>query len=132
MGPTYNEDADPTSPPKERPASTTTDFSAADLGLQVVAMSRGKPMFPLDVLLQRFQDPSPEADEIKSMRQAFEEEFGDSTNNSEQSTGIARANASCDYSVDEGLRPLNVERQVNLQCTLITDFASTERWGFPT
>lgn len=131
MDPINSEDADSASPPKERPASSAAVLSAADLGLQVVAMSRGKPIFPAEVLLRRFEDPSAEAEEVRSLQKAFEQEFGDaSTDNSDRNAGAARTNASCDYSVDEGLRPVNVERQVNLQCTPISEFQSVERWGW--
>ena len=86
------------------------------MGLKIIAVSRGKPVFPTSVLMERFEAGSPEYDEVQKLKEAFEAEFGVETANQSSSTAPTRANAPCDFSVDEGLRPLDTGRTVELRC----------------
>lgn len=104
------------SPPAERPPSSTAAPSADTMGLKIIAVSRGKPVFPTSVLMERFEAGSPEYDEVQKLKEVFEAEFGVETANQSSSTAPTRANAPCDFSVDEGLRPLDTGRTVELRC----------------
>lgn len=94
-------------------------------------MTRGKPVFPLTVLMNRFNDGSGEQNAIKEMKKAFETEFGGAEVGATGGGGglpNLRASATCDYTVDEGLRPLDVSRCVDLACKPIAEF-TVERLG---
>ena len=105
------------SPPAERPPSTTADPSAETMGLKIIAVSRGKPVFPTSVMMDRFEAGSFEQNEVQKLKEAFEAEFGaENANQSSNPATTTRANAPCDYSVDEGLRPLDTARTVELRC----------------
>jgi hypothetical protein len=86
------------------------------MGLKIIAVSRGKPVFPTSVVMERFEAGSPEQDEVKKLKEAFEAEFGAENANQSSNPAPARANAVCDYSVDEGLRPVDTTRTVELRC----------------
>lgn len=71
----------------------------------------------------RFDEGSAEIEEIKRMQKAFEDEFG-GQNTSSDRAGDVRASGVCDYSVDEGLRPVDISRAADLPVTPLADLAA--------
>ncbi|CAK9076028.1 unnamed protein product [Durusdinium trenchii] len=122
----YDNNAD--SPPKERPPTSTAAPTAETMGLSLVALTRGKPTFPLSVLLGRFQNDSPEQEEVKQLQKQFLEEFGEAGDPTARTTTPSRAHGVCDYTVDEGLKPLDTSRTVNLTAIPVASFTG-ERLG---
>ena len=105
-------------------------MTAETLGLKIIPINRGKPVFPLTILMNRFSDGSDEQDQIKEMKKTFETEFGEADAGA-TGGGVpqnVRASATCDYSVDEGLRPLDISRCVDLACKPIAEFTA-EAWA---
>ena len=116
------EDNNADSPPKERPPTSTAAPTAETMGLSLVALTRGKPTFPLSVLLGRFQNDSPEQEEVKQLQKQFLEEFGEAGDPTARTTTPSRAHGVCDYTVDEGLKPLDTSRTVNLTAIPVASF----------
>ncbi|CAK9097476.1 FO synthase subunit 1 [Durusdinium trenchii] len=121
-------------PPKERPPSSTAAPTAETLGLSIIPMVKGKPSFPTSVLLNRFSEGSVEQDAIKEMEKAFHAEFGEvpssrTTDKSASGDGDGHRSCQvCDYSVDEGLKPLDCSRRATLPTKPVAEFTQ-ERLG---
>ena len=114
-------------PPKERPPTTTAEPTAEALGLRLIPLVRGKPVFPLSVLQGRFSEGSFEQAEIVALQKDFEDEFG-------QGSGAApgrdnRTAALCDYTIDEGLRPLDCTRVASLVSKPISELTGERPTG---
>ena len=117
-------------PPKERPPTTTADPTAESLGLQLIALVRGKPVFPLAVLQGRFSEGSFEQAEIIALQKEFEDQFGQT---SAAAPGrVNRTDAQCDYTIDEGLRPLDCTRVASLRSIPISELTAEKPTGQPT
>lgn len=120
------------SPPRTRPPTTTRPVDPQSLGLELIAMDNGSPLFPLEVLLGRFRSGSVEQDEVKKLQQKFEEMFPPDQNQrsrrTSSSTGANRASGQCDFSVDGGRQPVNVWQDLEISCVPI-DEVPGERQG---
>lgn len=114
-------------PPKERPPVRVAELDAESIGLSILAMRAGKPIFPLEVILKRFPDDAEERKKVNELRTAFEAEYGaeavQTGSAAQPNPGAARASALCDYSIDEGLTPLDTTRHVDLASVPCADFA---------
>ncbi|CAK9097688.1 FO synthase subunit 1, partial [Durusdinium trenchii] len=76
----------------------------------------------------QFNEGSEERAEIAALQAEFEKEFGGTSPGSTKGGDAHRASALCDFSIDEGLRPLDCKRVVDLPAKPISDF-SDERLG---
>lgn len=105
-------DASSESPPQSRPAETTETTAPP---LQVLAFQNGRPVFP-NSLLSRFDADSREHQQILEKKVELELLFpppaaGDPVATAGQP---GRASGNCDFSVDNGLQPLDPQRDVSL------------------
>ena len=116
-------------PPKERPPTSTAVPTSEALGLSLVLLKNGKPLFPLSVLQARFNEGSEERAEIAALQAEFEKEFGGTSPGSTKGGDAHRASALCDFSIDEGLRPLDCKRVVDLPAKPISDFSDERPVG---
>eukprot|EP00438_Fugacium_kawagutii_P006468 Skav206265 [mRNA] locus=scaffold265:244596:255091:- [translate_table: standard] len=115
------------SPPSTRPP-TQRRLDAQSLGLEIIAMQNDRPVFPLDVLLARFNEGAPEVEVVKKMKEDFETAFSafGATTTTTRATE-SRASGQCDFSVDDGAKPVNVTRELQLawvpigECPAATD-----------
>lgn len=69
-------DDSPDAPAKERPPVRVAPLDAESVGLTILAMRAGKPIFPMEVILQRFPEGAEERKKINALRTAFETEYG--------------------------------------------------------
>lgn len=118
-------------PPKERPATTTAPLSQSGLGLELLAVSNNRPVFPLDMILQRFPQDAAERATVTKLKQEFDAEFGGggpaASHAASEAAGPIRASGVCDFSIDEGLCPLDLSRDVDLAATPLADFQEKRR-----
>ena len=115
------------SPPKQRPV-TERRIDVESMGLELIPMQDNHPIFPTDVLLNRFQEGSAEHDAIKQLKAEFESKFPPAVTNrsQQQRPPPGRATGQCDFSIDSGARPLDTGRDVDLQAVPIAE-CPTER-----
>ena len=124
----WNQDADRNlSPPPERPPSTTPAATVESLGLKLIAVKRGKPVFPSSVLSAKFEGGSDEHEEVLKLKAAFEAEFGAEDTAQVSAATEPRTNAACDFTVDEGLQPLDITRTVELRCLPVAQMTEERR-----
>ena len=100
------------SPPQSRPAETTGTSAPP---LQILAWQDGRPIFP-NSLVSRFDADSREHQQILQKKAELEQLFpapaaGDPVTTPGQP---GRASGACDFSVDNGLQPLDTQRDVSL------------------
>ena len=100
------------SPPQSRPAETTGTSAPP---LQILAWQDGRPIFP-NSLVSRFDADSLENQQILQKKAELEQLFpapaaGDPVTTPGQP---GRASGTCDFSVDNGLQPLDTQRDVSL------------------
>ena len=100
------------SPPKTRPGREES-AEVAGPELQLLAWSDGLPLFPA-ALLTRFPSETPEMAKIEELKQAFDLKFPASTQPRPQRGSQARAGGVCDFSLDNGLSPLDFQRTIDL------------------
>lgn len=134
----WDEDAT-LSPPKTRPPSTASQPSQQQLGLELLAMENGAPVFPSQVLLSKFKEGSPEQEEVKKMEKTFHEKYAPPTQSRRNSTSGQqghRASGQCDFSIDNGQRPIDVSREVDLPTVPVSEvpaercsFQDVPSWG---
>lgn len=121
------------SPAKTRPPSQMVEVpSSQALGLQLVAMDGGQPVFPLQTLVRRFAEGSPEIEAVKLMKATFDKTFPEaaraalkaSSKTGAGSPGPNRAQGSCDYTVDGGAEPLDPSRVLDLRYQPMAEFTA--------
>lgn len=129
-----NWDASDLSPPRERARPERVN-PVDQLQLEVLAVNRGVPCWP-DVILSKFHESTEEHKTLLKMKTAFEKEFQVSQRNSTANTNRApsstpggRCSGVCDYSVDDGKEPLDVQRVIDLQHVGLESFDSDNRPG---
>ncbi|CAK9116298.1 unnamed protein product [Durusdinium trenchii] len=113
-------------PPRERP--TTAPSTRPDLGLEVLSMQGMHPIFPAEVLLNRFSEGSEERTLVKKLQKEFEDIYpppAPGTNTQTQNSSSLSMSADCDFS--DGHLPINPRKNIELQCIPISDFRA-ERW----
>ena len=104
-------------PPNQRPHSGAAQSAPPDL--QILAWQNGKPVFP-EPLVRRFDEATPEFQDIKSWRQKFLQLFPASDDDSTRGPAVpGRVNGVCDFSLDGDKQPLDFERDVEL--TMVPD-----------
>lgn len=104
------------SPSKTRPP-TQRKLEVEKLGLEIIAMQNNQPIFPLDVLLNRFPSGAAEQEQIKEMKLEFERTFPAVAPSQSESPGRPldrRASGQCDFSIDNGAKPLDVNRDLDV------------------
>ena len=129
----WDEDAT-LSPPKTRPPSTTSQPSEQVLGLELLAMENGHPVFPSEVLLSKFKEGSPEQEEVKKMEKTFRDLYAAAPGRRNSAGGQPqgnRASGQCDFSIDGGQQPIDVGRDLDLPCVPV-DEVPTQRLVLPT
>lgn len=109
-------DSSADAPPKQRPQESK---EKQDLKLEILAMKDGSPVFPEQVLMDRFTAGSEYHKEVQKMKAKFEEKHGRvgaSTGTSATTTTSqeGRVSGVCDFTIDEGLSPLDTSREVSL------------------
>ncbi|CAK9115980.1 unnamed protein product, partial [Durusdinium trenchii] len=112
-------DASRDAPPKQRPqpASEEKDFT-----LEILAMQSGKPVFPEQVLTDRFADSSEYKKEVLKLKKIFEDKYGAPAAGAGPPTvdsGPCRVSGQCDFSIDDGLSPVDTSRTVSLSVKTI-------------
>ena len=118
------------SPAKERPRDATeTELSGLDLA--VVALHRGKPCWPAH-LMEKFDQESQEFKNLQKLKETFEGEFGVSAtpgkaNATVATSGRERVSGSCDYTIDGGVRPVDVERDIQPETVALVEFNAKQR-----
>ena len=105
-------DTSPEAPPKRRPQDTTA--AAPALSLDLLAFRNGAPQWPSS-LLAKFPAGTPEYEKLAALKKEIESEFPP-TPDAERNVD-ARTSGGCDYSLDDGAKPLDVTRAVELQAT---------------
>ena len=108
-------------PPRERP--TTAPSTRPDLGLEVLSMLGMHPIFPAEVLLNRFSEGSEERTLVKKLQKEFEDIYpppAPGTNTQTQNSSSLSMSADCDFS--DGHLPINPRKNIELQCIPISDF----------
>ena len=131
----YNSwDASDASPPRERARPERVN-PVDQLQLEVLAVNRGVPCWP-DVILSKFHESTEEHKTLLKMKTAFEREFQVSqrnananTNRVTSSTQGNRCSGVCDYTVDGGKEPLDVQRVIDLPHVGLESFESDNRPG---
>lgn len=121
------------SPPKQRPPTATTrELDQQGLGLELIAMHGGHPVFPADVIMGKFRAGSPEQEGVKELQTKFEELYPPrNTSRSRPAAtvqGANRATGHCDFSIENGEVPLDVTRILDVECVPIAEVpASPQR-----
>ena len=114
------------SPPKTRPGPPTERrIDVAGLGLEVSAMQNQQPVFPTDVLLGRFKQGSPEQDKIKKLKEEFEALFPAAAEPTQRNVD-RRVGGQCDFSIENGARPIDVSDILDVRCMPVAE-APSER-----
>ena len=103
--------------------------SSQSLGLQLLAMEGGQPVFPFQTLSRRFTEGSQEIEAVKLMKATFDQTFpaaakAASKAPSKSGVGPDRAQGSCDYTVDGGAEPLDPSRLLDLPYQPLAEFAA--------
>ena len=129
----YNRwDASDSSPPRDRPRPERRANPLDQLQLEVLAVNRGVPCWP-DIILSKFHESTEEYQTLLQMKTEFEREFQVSQRNTNttpvSSTQRNRCNGVCDYSVDGGKEPLDVQRFIDLEHVSLESLASENRPG---
>ena len=128
----YNSwDVADSSPPRDRPRPERAN-PLDQLQLEVLAVNRGVPCWP-DIILSKFHESTEEYKTLLQMKTEFEREFQVSQRNANttrtSSTQRNRCNGVCDYSVDGGRDPLDVQRVIDLEHVSLESLASENRPG---
>ena len=116
-------DNSPESPPKQRPTEETT---SPNFRFEILAMQDGRPKWPT-VLDQKFPSDSTEHKELMAIKAELLAKFpglnapAASTSRAATAGSGARSEGSCDYTVDDGKRPLDHERMIELQAVPVAD-----------
>lgn len=101
-------------PPRNRPATTTTQEQPA---LSILAWHAGGPRWPSS-LTEKFAVGTPQYLALQELKKEFETMFPTSTrptpSPTSQSANAPRASGSCDFSIEDGREPLDVHREVSL------------------
>lgn len=116
-----------TSPPRSRPAAANSE-AATIPDLQILAWEAGRPVFPVP-LLTRFAEDTPEAMLVSKLKDEFDLLFpsdpADSASTVAPVPSPGRAGGVCDFNIDDGAAPLDINRDIDLAC--IHDSSFSER-----
>lgn len=116
-----------TSPPRSRPAAANSE-AATIPDLQILAWEAGRPVFPVP-LLTRFAEDTPEAMLVSKLKDEFDLLFpsdpADSASTVAPVPSPGRAGGVCDFNIDHGAAPLDINRDIDLAC--IHDSSFSER-----
>ncbi|CAK9022466.1 FO synthase subunit 1 [Durusdinium trenchii] len=115
-------DKDPNSPPKQRPNRESSGAADAP-SLELLAWQDGRPYFP-DSILSKFADHTPEFQGIQKLKKTFEDMFPAAAQPAPV-TGSGRAGGVCDFSLDDGKKPLDLTRCIDLPMVSKDEFAVT-------
>ncbi len=117
------------SPPKQRPPTTTRQLDQQSLGLELIALHGGHPVFPADVIIAKFRSGSPEQEAVKELQATFEAIFPPRRESRSRSTptvgATGRATGQCDFSIENGEEPLDVTRVLDVACVPIAEVPSS-------
>lgn len=119
-------DKDPNSPPKQRPNRESSGAADAP-SLELLAWQDGRPYFP-DSILSKFADHTPEFQGIQKLKKTFEDMFPAAAQPAPV-TGSGRAGGVCDFSLDDGKKPLDLTRCIDLPMVSKDEFAVTRPDG---
>ena len=119
-------DSSPHAPPKTRPQEGDAGSANSVPDLQVLAFQGGHPVWP-EVLLNRFPEGTTEHGALVKKQEEFLSKFPRAPEaSSSRVTGLPPcAGGMCDFSIDNGLTPLDVTKQVSLTCVKESDFTVT-------
>ncbi|CAK9075367.1 unnamed protein product, partial [Durusdinium trenchii] len=100
------------SPPKQRPGSDAAEQAAPDL--QILAWN-GRPVFP-ECVASRFEEGTLEFDEVAKLKKEFLEMFPHATTQPAAPNPVpARVGGVCDFTLDNGAEPLDVNREIEVE-----------------
>ncbi|CAE7229057.1 cofG [Symbiodinium sp. CCMP2592] len=99
-------------PPKQRPRSETAG-PATDIQLDVLACHRGQATWPAEIL-QKFPTGTPEYQKLADLKAKFDKDFPSAPTQPPRDAET-RASGACDYSINGGVRPVDLERTVDLE-----------------
>ena len=115
-------DRSPTAPAKSRPVEPQPEPN-----LLLLTWSNNSASFP-DSVLQKFPEGTAARAEIVELKQAFVEEFGDTSTSTNQSSpgsqpALRRATGRPDFGIDGGAKPLDLTRELNIPLVASSDFS---------
>lgn len=108
-------DQSDSSPPQQRPRDDSTGPVTPDL--QILGYHNGSPFWPA-MISERIQPDTPEHEALLKMKEKFEKMFPPTTaseTSARTTPAPGRAGGQCDFTVDEGREPLDVNRMVELE-----------------
>ncbi|CAK9086345.1 FO synthase subunit 1 [Durusdinium trenchii] len=115
------------SPPKQRPGSDAAEQAAPDL--QILAWN-GRPVFP-ECVASRFEEGTLEFDEVAKLKKEFLEMFPHATTQPAAPNPVpARVGGVCDFTLDNGAEPLDVNREIEVE-RIADDQFSEQRTLYP-
>eukprot|EP00438_Fugacium_kawagutii_P007288 Skav235682 [mRNA] locus=scaffold280:19379:22054:+ [translate_table: standard] len=121
-------DSSSNAPPKVRPREGSDgDEAALAPQLSVLAWRRGRPLWP-DPLTFKFPEGTTEHSQMMSKREEFLNMFpaaSESSSQATQSDAPLRVGGQCDFSVDNGAKPLDWKQDVVLTAVKDSDFTVT-------
>ena len=115
-------DAMPDSPAKRRPREEATPVA---LDLEVLGFANGKPFFPQS-LVDKFVEGSDERAAILKQKTEFEKKFPQPATVSglgPAAVGPGRVDGTCDFTINDGERPLSIDRCIELPNVESSEFA---------
>lgn len=117
----YNEwDRSPSAPPKTRPVEPQ-----AEPNLVLLNWCNNMPSFP-DMILQKFPESSASYLEMLELKKMLVDEFGEAPSRSSSVTTsrntVRRAVGRPDFTIEDGLQPLDVTRALTLDFVPVTTF----------
>eukprot|EP00434_Breviolum_minutum_P027937 symbB.v1.2.024718.t1/scaffold2362.1/size81346/1 len=118
--------------PYQLELNKSMELDQQGLGLELIAMHGGHPVFPADVIMGKFRAGSPEQEGVKELQTKFEELYPPrNTSRSRPAAtvqGANRATGHCDFSIENGEVPLDVTRILDVECVPIAEVpASSQR-----
>ncbi|CAK9054749.1 FO synthase subunit 1 [Durusdinium trenchii] len=112
------------SPPKQRPGSDAAEQAAPDL--QILAWN-GRPVFP-ECVASRFAEGTLEFDEVAKLKKEFLEMFPHATTQPAAPNPVpARVGGVCDFTLDNGAEPLDVNREIEVERIADDQFSEQRR-----
>lgn len=99
--------------------------------LEMLAWTSGGPVFP-QALLDRFPQGTDEHLKLQQLKTEFQTKFGGQQETRPRESGSAgagggRAGGFCDFSIDNGMQPLDTTRTIELPHVAAADFAPASR-----